>query len=119
MGPEDAMQTDLLPQLPPSGGYEDIVTAKDVIFSYAFAYPVSTPTAVNMARVIIDHMTRHAYLPTVLTTEKGSVFISQVFSEMAAVLGILLKQATIEHAKTIGILERTHATKNPTENGIR
>ena len=28
--PEDAMQIDLAPELPPSGGYENIVTAMDV-----------------------------------------------------------------------------------------
>ena len=28
--PEDAMQIDLVPELPPSGGYESIVTAIDV-----------------------------------------------------------------------------------------
>ena len=27
---EDAMQNDLVPELPPSGGYDNIVTAKDV-----------------------------------------------------------------------------------------
>ena len=30
LGPEDAMQIDLLPNLPPSGEYENIVTAMDV-----------------------------------------------------------------------------------------
>ena len=42
-GPEDLMQIDLLPELPPSGGYEHIITAMDVFSSYAFAYPVSNP----------------------------------------------------------------------------
>ena len=28
--PEDAMQIDLVPELPPSGGYENIVTTMDV-----------------------------------------------------------------------------------------
>ena len=37
--PEDAMQFDLLPELPPSGGYENIVTAMDVFSRYLFAYP--------------------------------------------------------------------------------
>ena len=32
LGPEDAMQIDLLPNLPPSGGYENVLTAIDVIF---------------------------------------------------------------------------------------
>ena len=47
LGPEDLMQIDLLPELPPIGGYENIITAIDVFSRYAFAYPVSNPTAVN------------------------------------------------------------------------
>ena len=66
LGPEDLMQIDLLPELPPSGGYENIITAIDVFSRYAFAYPVSNPTALNTAKVIIDIMTRHAYLPTLI-----------------------------------------------------
>ena len=58
------MQIDLLPELPPSGCYENIITAIDVFSRYAFAYPVSNSTAVNTAKVIIDIMRRHAYLPT-------------------------------------------------------
>ena len=33
--PEDAMQIVLVPELPPSGGYENIVTAMDVFFIYS------------------------------------------------------------------------------------
>ena len=36
---EDAMQIDLVPELPPSGGSENIVTAMDVFSRYLFAYP--------------------------------------------------------------------------------
>ena len=35
--PEDAMQIDLVPILPPSGGYENIVTAMDVYSRCLFA----------------------------------------------------------------------------------
>ena len=35
--PEEAMQIDLVPGLPPSGGYENIVTAIDVFSRYLFA----------------------------------------------------------------------------------
>ena len=110
LGPEDLMQIDLLPELPPSGGYENIITAIDVFSRYAFAYPVSNPTAVNAAKVIIDIMTRHAYLPTLIITDKGSVFVSQVIHEVAETLGIKLKHAITKHAPTIGVLERAHAT---------
>ena len=37
LGPEEAMQIDLLPNLQPSGGYENIITAIDVFSRYLFA----------------------------------------------------------------------------------
>ena len=110
LGPEDLMQIDLLPELPPSGGYENIITAIEVFSRYAFAYPVSNPTAVNTAKVIIDIMTRHAYLTTLIIPDEGSLFVSQVIHEVAEILGFNLKHATTKHAQTIGVLERAHAT---------
>ena len=32
LGPDDALQRDILPNLPPSGGYENIITALDAVF---------------------------------------------------------------------------------------
>ena len=110
LGPEDLVQVDLLSDIPPSGGYENIITAIDNFSRYAFAYPVSNPTAVNTANTMIDIMARNAYLPTLTITDKGSVFVSQVLHEVAEILGINLKHATTKHAQTIGVLERAHAT---------
>ena len=104
------MQIDFLPELPPSGGYENIITALDVFSRYAFAYPISNPTAVNTTKIIRDIMTRHAYLPTLIITDEGSVFVSQVIQEVAEILAINSKHATTKHAQTTGVLERAHAT---------
>ena len=71
LGPEDVMQLDVLPEIPPSRGYGNIITAKDVLSRYAFADPVSNPTALTTAKVIINIMIKHAYLPTVMITDKG------------------------------------------------
>ena len=38
LGPEDAMQINLLPNLPTSGGYQTVMTAFDVFSIYLFAY---------------------------------------------------------------------------------
>ena len=108
--PEDAMQIDLLPGLPPSGGYENIVTAMDVFSRYLFAYPTSKQDATTIAKVIINIMTRHAYLPTTLISDKGTAFTSHVIKEVAGVFGITLKHATTKHPRTIGLLERSQAS---------
>ena len=104
---EDAMQIDLVPGLPPTGGYEDIVRAIDVFSRYVFAYPTSNQDAKTVAKVIINIMTKHAYLPTTLISDKGTAFTSHVIKEVAGVLGITLKHATTKHAQTIGLLERS------------
>ena len=108
--PEDAIQIDLVPGLPPSGGYENIVTAMDVFSRCLFAYPTSNQDATTIAKVIIKIMTTHAYLSTTLISDKGTAFTSHVIKEVAGVLGITLKHATTKHAQTIGLLERSHAS---------
>ena len=99
-----------LPVLPPSGGYENIVTANDVFSRFLFAYPTSNQDAKTVAKVIINNMTKHAYLPTTLISDKVTAFISHVIKEEAGVLGTTQKDATTKHAKTIGLLERSRAS---------
>ena len=110
LGPEDAMQIDLLPNLPKSGGFQTVMTAIDVFSRYLFAYPLVEATASNTAKVLIDIMTKHTYLPTTLITDKGTAFTSKIIAEITETLGITLKCATTKHPQTIGKLERTLAT---------
>ena len=104
------MQIDLVPGLPPYSGYENIMTAMDVFSRYLFAYPTSNQDATTIAKVIINIVTKHAYLPTTLISDKGTAFTSHEIKEVAGVLGITLKHATTKHAQTIGLLERSHAS---------
>ena len=123
LGPEDILQMDILPNLPPSGGYDNIITAIDVFSRYLFAYSVTRIvgyTAPAVARVIMDFLCKHSYLPTTIITDMGTQFNSQVTKEVAAVLNIELKHATTKHAQTIGLLERIHQSRHiskpPLEN---
>ena len=104
------MQNDLLPGLPPSGGFENIVKAMDVFSRYLFECPTLNQDAKKMAKVITNIMTKHAYLQTTLISDKSTAVMSYVIKEKAEVLGITLKHATTKHAQTIGLLERSHAS---------
>ena len=66
IGPEDAMQIDLLPNLLPSEGYENVLTAIDVFSRYLFTYPLRDASAINVAKLLIGLMTKHASLQTTL-----------------------------------------------------
>ena len=104
------MQIDLVPELPPSGGYENIVTVMKVFSHYSFAYPTSSQDAKTIAKVIIKIMTKHAYLLTMLISDKDTAFMSHVIKEVAGFPGITLKHATTKHAQTIRLLEQSWAS---------
>ena len=110
MGPEDALQMDIVPFDDPSGGYTAVITAMDVFSRYLFAYSVTRIDTKTVTRVLTDIITRHCYLPLTMITDKGSQFISEAMQQTTAIRGIQLKHATTKHAQTIGILERTHAS---------
>ena len=82
----------------------------DVFSRHLFAYPTSNQDAKTYAKVLINIMTKHAYLPTTLISDKGTAFMSHVFEEVAGALGFTLKHATTKHAQTIGLLEQSHAS---------
>ena len=108
--PKMQCKKNLVPGLPPSGGFENIVIAMDVFSRYSFAYPTSNQDAKTIAKVLFNIMTKHAYLPATLISDKGTAFMSHVIKDVAGVLGITLKHATTKHAQTIGLLERSHAS---------
>ena len=116
MGPEDALQMDIVPVDDPSGGYTAVITAMDVSSRYLFAFSVARIDTKTVTRVLTDIITRHCYLPTTIITDKGSQFISEAMQQTTAILGIQLKHATTKHAQTIGILERTHARQRKPKN---
>ena len=78
LGPEEAMQIDLFPNLPPSRGYETVLTAIDDFSRYLSAYSLTDASAINVAKDLIDVMTKYAYLPTTVITDKGTAFTSTV-----------------------------------------
>ena len=104
------MQFNLVPGLPQSVGFENIVTAMDVFSRYLFAYPTSNQDAKTIAKVIINIITKPAYLPTTIISDKGTAFMSHSKKEVAGVLGITLRHATTKHDQTIGLLGQSHAS---------
>ena len=63
-GPEDVMQFDLVQEIHPSGGYQDIVTAMDVFSNYLFAYLTKNQDARLVATVTIFIKNTRTYMPT-------------------------------------------------------
>ena len=95
---------------------ENIVTAMDAFSCYLFAFSTSNRDDKTIVKIIISVMTKHAYLPTTLISDKGPAFVSHVIKEVAGVIGITLKHATTKHAQTIGKFKWSHASIKQTLN---
>ena len=96
--PEDILEIDILPNLSNSAGYQNIVTMIDVCSRYIFAYPTPNVTAYTIGRCIVDVMTRHAYLPILVLSDKGSQFRSKFVAEITQILEIQFSHASKNHA---------------------
>ena len=110
MGPDDILEIDILPNLPNSAGYQNSVTMIDVFSRYPFAYPTQNVTANTNGRCIVDVMTKHVYLPTLILSDKASQFCSEVVKEKTQILEIPIRHASLNDERTIGILEQIHAS---------
>ena len=77
---------DVVSELPPSGGYQKIVTVMDVFERYLFAYLKTSQDARTVARVKFSIMPKHGYLPTTIISDKASAFVTQVIKEVVDVL---------------------------------
>ena len=55
-------------------------------------------------------MTKHAYMPRTIISDKVSALVFQVIKEVADVLGITLEDAPTKHAQTIEKLEPNQAS---------
>ena len=106
--PEDVLENDVVGQLPRSYGYSHIPTACDYYSRYLFAIPISKPDTKSVVDALLDILTKHAYVPKHIITDKGSAFTSQVIEELMDKAAIKVSHATIKHAQTIRMIERSH-----------
>ena len=103
------MEVDIVGPLPASNGFTHILTAIDVFSRYLFAVPLRKPGTPSIVNALLSVFAKHAYFPTHILTDKGSVFTAELFQRLTKANGIEISHATIKQAQTIGMVERSHA----------
>ena len=97
-----------LVSMPPSNGYDHLLTVVDR-FS---RWPAAIPIANISAETVIDALT-HGWIsnygvPEVITTDRGSQFQSQIFTQLMENWGIKHISTTAYHPESNGMVERLH-----------
>ena len=103
------MEIDLKGSLPAFNGFTHILTGIEVFSRYLFAAPLRKPDTTSVVKALMSIFLKHVYIPKHMLTNKGTVFTSQIMKQLMETTGIQLSHATIKHAETIGMVERSHA----------
>ena len=86
-----------------------VLTANDVFTKYLFAVPLANDRADTIARELTSIFFRHSYLPTTIVSDLGTSFFSELLHELTKLLEIQLEHASLKHAQTVGVVERSHS----------
>ena len=86
LGLEDVTQIDLLPEVPPSGGFEKGITAIDVFFTKRHRSRGIQPCFRYHRKHYHRYHDQTCYLLTLMITDRSSIFVSNKINELAEFL---------------------------------
>jgi len=107
--PFDKCYLDIVGPLPPSAaGNRYILTFQDDLSKYVVATPISKQDAETVARVFVSQVVLKYGTPSIVQTDQGANFVSEMFKNTCKLLKIKKIQSTAFHPESQGSLERSH-----------
>ena len=94
--------------LPFSNGFRYLLTAVDRFTRWPIAIPMSDITAESVVDAFSHGWVQHFGIPSTITTDRGSQFSSDVFTQLNRLWGVKLIMTTPYHPESNGLVERMH-----------
>ena len=104
------IHVDIVGPLPSSEGKRYLFTIIDRSTRWPEAIPMEDATTVSCATALLDAWISIFGLPEHITSDRGSVFTSDIWSSLAQLLGVNLHHTTSYHPQANGMVERWHRT---------
>ena len=102
---------DFIKQLPPSEGFTEILVIVDQLTKQAVFIPtLRTIDAPGLANLFVQHIFSKHGIPSHITSDRGSEFVSRFFRSLALALQIKLHHTSGYHPEADGQTERTNQT---------
>ena len=91
-------------------GNKYILTCIDYLTRYPECIPIPDIKADTVAKAFVEHIICRFGAPREILTDCGTQFLSKLFTEICAILGIRKLKTTPYHPSANGIIERFHKT---------
>jgi len=111
--PFERIATDIAGPFPETDqGNRYILVVGDYFSKWIEAYPLPNYEAVTVATALVENWISRFGVPLELHSDQGSNFESQVFGEVAKLLGLRKTRTTPLHPQSDGMVERFNKTTN-------
>ncbi|PIK40396.1 pol polyprotein [Apostichopus japonicus] len=104
----DHVHIDLVGPLPPSNGFTYLLTIIDRFTRWPEAICLSNITAETVAKAFVSRWIAIFGTPSIVTTDRGGQFESDLFKQLTALLGSTRVRTTAYHPIANGLVERFH-----------
>ena len=107
----DNIAMDFIGPLPPSGGYDYLLTVTDRLTGFIELVPCSTTINTrDLAILVWDRWVSHYGLPLSITSDRDTLFTSRFWTTLWEKQNVKLKMSTAFHPQTDGTSERSNKT---------
>ena len=96
-----ALHLDIVGPLPESEGHSYLLTVIDRFSRWLEAIPLVDITAKTCATALLRHWVARYGVPASIVTDRGRQFTSELWAELAQVLGISRRQTTSYHPQRL------------------
>ena len=103
-----SINIDLVGPLPPSQGFTHLLTVVDRFSRWPEAIPIAATDTTSVARAFVAQWVSRFGVPGEIISDRGSQFVSQLWTNIAQSLGTTLHQTTAYHPQSNGLVERFH-----------
>lgn len=93
-----------------NNGNKYMLTFQDDLSKFTLAVPIERQDADTVAEAFVENIVLRYGIPSVLLTDQGSNFLSDVFKRVCKLLRITRIHTTAYHPESNGALERSHRT---------
>ena len=101
---------DIVGPLPEVRGYKYLLTVMDRFTRWPEAIPLKEIDTKSVARAYTLHWVARFGVPEVMVSDRGTQFVSELWTAMSQLLGTQLSHTTAYHPQANGFIERLHRT---------